>query len=196
MICFYDTETTGLPDFKKPAEDPSHPHIVQLGAILCDASRRVVSEINVLIRPDGWTVPPEATAIHGITQEMAERYGLKLETAIKLFLALADRAELLVAHNYDFDEKMVRREFHHIGAPVVAEAFRARAKYCTMKAATPICQLPGKYGFKWPNLQEAHTHFLGRPFDGAHDAMADVRACMAVYYAMNPLPTMPGEELS
>lgn len=191
MILVFDSETTALPSFSLPAEDPSQPHIVQLGAILYDKARHVVSEINVLIRPDGWTISPETTAIHGITQEQAQKYGLKLETAIGLFIALADRAELLVAHNYKFDEKMVRRELHHLNKPSMAEAMRGRANYCTMESSTNILQIPGPRGFKWPKLQEAHVHFLGKPFEGSHDAMEDVRACARVYFCMNPLPSAP-----
>ncbi len=189
MILVYDTETTGLPDFKKQATDPDQPHIVQLGAVLYDERRKVVSEINLLIKPDDWVISPETTAIHGITQERAIKYGLKLATAIRLFLAFCDRAELLVAHNYDFDEKMVRRELHHIGDSPAAEAFRSRANHCTMKQATPICKLPSaRGGYKWPKLQEVHQHLFGTGFEDAHDAMADVRACARVYFELNPLP--------
>lgn len=49
MILVFDTETTGLPAFNLPAEDPSQPHIVQLVAILYDNNRRVISELNVLV---------------------------------------------------------------------------------------------------------------------------------------------------
>lgn len=195
MILVFDSETTNLPDFHKQAEDPSQPHIVQLGAILYDSARHVVSEMNVLVRPDGWVISPETTAIHGITMEAATKYGLKLETAIKLFIAFADRAELLVAHNYSFDEKMVRRELHHLSLPSLAEAMRARANYCTMKSSTDILRIPGPRGFKWPKLQEAHVHFLGHEFTGSHDAMADVRACAGIYFAMNPLPSSPSVEV-
>lgn len=51
MILAFDSETSGMPDFNKQAEDPSQPHIVQLGAILFDSNRRVVSELNLLVRP-------------------------------------------------------------------------------------------------------------------------------------------------
>lgn len=117
------------------------------------------------------------------------KYGLKLERVIKLFIDFADRAELLIAHNYSFDEKMIRRELHHLNLPSLAEAMRARPNYCTMKSSTDILQIPGQRGFKWPKLQEAHIHFIGREFHGAHDAMADVRACAAVYFALNQLPS-------
>jgi len=187
---FFDTETTGLPDFKKPASDPSHPHIVQLGAILYDDARHVVSEINLLVRPEGWTIPAEASAVHGITQEAADKYGLPLASVMLLFLDLCARADLIVAHNHSFDEKMIRREWHHLGNEAVAETFRKIPSFCTMKATTDICKLPGKYGYKWPKMQEAYRHFFGKDFEGAHDAMADVRACAAVYWAINPLLTV------
>lgn len=186
MILVYDTETTGLPLFSQPAEHPSQPHIVQLGSQLYQGSKKIVSEINLLIKPNGWTISDEAAAIHGISQEQAERFGVPLASAMKLFLFLADRADLLVAHNHDFDCKMARRELHHLGRPADAENLRLRPAYCTMKQSTNIVKLPGRGSnmYKWPSLQEAHTFFCGIPFDGAHDAMAEVRACAAMYFRM------------
>ncbi|WP_182340872.1 hypothetical protein [Comamonas koreensis] len=56
----YDTETTGLPLFKEPSEHPDQPHIVQLGAILVDLNTRTtIASMDVIIRPDGWTIPDE-----------------------------------------------------------------------------------------------------------------------------------------
>ena len=37
---------------------------------------------------------------------------------------------------------------------------------------------------KTPNLGEAYQHFTGNALDGAHDAMVDVNACIAIYRAM------------
>lgn len=54
-----------------------------------------------------------------------------------------------------------------------------------MEASTPVCNIPGRYGkAKWPKLQEAHTYLLGKPFDGAHGAMADTEACRRVFWAL------------
>lgn len=51
-----------------------------------------------------------------------------------------------------------------------------------MKAMTPICKLPGTYDdFKWPRLSEAYRFAFNEDFSGAHDAMADVRACLRIY---------------
>lgn len=54
-ILFYDTETTGLPDWKSPSGGETQPHIVQIGAILCNAeTKEVVDTLNVIVQPDGW----------------------------------------------------------------------------------------------------------------------------------------------
>lgn len=190
MIClFFDTETTDLPDFKKQATDPSQPHILQLAAILIDHTGLVLAEINLLVKPGGWTINPKAEEVHGISFERADKFGLKLGTVIKLFLALADRADVLVAHSFDFDEKMIRRELNHMSETALAEAFRSRKNHCTMKQGTPLCKIPSaRGGFKWPKLQELHQFLFGVGFDDAHDAMADLRATVRCYFAMNPPP--------
>jgi len=53
-----------------------------------------------------------------------------------------------------------------------------------MKAATDIVGIPGRYGYKWPTLQEAYRHFTGTELAGAHDALTDVRACRVIYEAI------------
>lgn len=65
--------------------------------------------------------------------------------------------------------------------------------YCTKEATTDICELPfspetkwwpSRPKYKWPTCQEAYKHFFGEEFKGAHDALNDVRACMAVYFEL------------
>ena len=72
LAIFYDTETSGLPLFKEPSEDPRQPHIVQLAACLVDLDTgQTVSSMDVIVRPNGWTIPDNVAAIHGITTERA-----------------------------------------------------------------------------------------------------------------------------
>ena len=74
---FYDTETTGLPDFKAPSESAHQPHIVQLAALLVDMdTRETIQSMDVICRPDGWTIPDEVAAVHGITTEHAAEVGI------------------------------------------------------------------------------------------------------------------------
>ena len=184
MYLFFDTETTGMINRKAPSDHVSQPDMVQLGAILVDGERRVRGELNVIIKPQGWTVPDGAAQIHGMTTAICESYGVHPSSALEMFAMLVVRAQMVVAHNLDFDMAILETACKRYGLDLRDVIHPGAALHCTMKAATPVIQLPGKYGYKWPNLQEAHEHFIGRKFEGAHDAMADVRACRDVFFAM------------
>jgi DNA polymerase-3 subunit epsilon len=176
---YYDTETTGFP---KAADSPlaEQPHIVQLAAILVDDERGEVASLNVMIQPDGWEIDPGAQEVHGISGEIATECGVPIAVAMAMFSHLSRRADQCVAHNYAFDIKLITFEFERLAAPII---INEREKFCTMEATTNICKLPGRYPgkWKWPKLTEAHQHFFGEGFDGAHDALVDVRACHRVH---------------
>lgn len=189
---FYDTETTGLPDFKAPSESAHQPHIVQLAALLVDMdTRETIQSMDVIIRPDGWTIPNEVAAVHGITTEHAIDVGIPESLAISMFMELwAGRTR--VAHNQQFDARIVRIALMRFQGEDSADVWKSGPAECTATMATPICQLPptakmvkaGFNKFKTPNLGEAYRHFTGNDLVNAHSAMADVIACRDVYFAI------------
>lgn len=176
---YFDTETTGLP---KAAGTPLDqcPFIVQIAAILVDDEHGEVASFNTIIKPDGWTIPDDVAEIHGITTEKAEAFGIPARVAMAAFSQIARRADEVVAHNIQFDLKLVAYECERASAPHV---LGEKPQFCTMAATTDICKLPGRYPgkFKWPKLIEAHQHLFNEGFDGAHDALVDVRACHRVH---------------
>lgn len=191
-VAFFDTETTGLPLFREPSEHPDQPHIVQLGATLVDIDTwRTLATIDVMCKPAGWTIPDEVAAIHGITTEMAGDLGVPEALAVEMLLDLVgDR--LRVAHNEQFDARIVRIACKRYFEPHQADAWKDGAAECTAQLATPILQLPptekmkraGFNKFKTANLGEAYKFFTGKDLEGAHSALVDVHACMAVYRAI------------
>jgi DNA polymerase III subunit epsilon len=189
LIMPYDMETTGLPLYKEPSEDPGQPHIVELAALLYDdTTGELVEQLHAIIRPDGWIIPDEVAEIHGITTERAMDEGRPEAEVLAEFLALHDLAMLRVAHNEDFDQRIVRIAIKRLGAgatqeerDAIADAFKAAPKYCTMKADAKA------RGVKWPKLVEAYKHHTGKDLgEDAHSALFDARACAEVYFAMNP----------
>jgi DNA polymerase III epsilon subunit-like protein len=52
-----------------------------------------------------------------------------------------------------------------------------------MKVAGRMMEQQGKRGTKNPKLSEAYEHFFGKTFEGAHDALADIRATADVWRA-------------
>ena len=182
IALFFDTETTG---FKSSTYTP---RLVQLGAILQDTeTKRVLQELNVMIRTDGFEIPEVVSQIHGITNELADNFGIALELVDQLFGAMVLKVDVVVAHNISFDIGIVMDNL-----PVAHEVLMDRDQFCTMREATNVIKLPpGKYHgnkhskYKPPKLIEAYQYFFdGQSFDNAHDAMADVRACRDVYFKL------------
>lgn len=189
LILVYDTETTGLPLWNDPSEDPRQPRIVELAASLVDTkTRQTVESFDCLVRPDGWEIPAEASAIHGITTERALADGVPEQSMLDTFLAMWRRSDSRVGHNESFDARMFRIAIKRAWAPEIAEPiaeqFKLAQTYCTMRKSTPILRLPGPRGLKWPKLTEAYAHFFGRELVGAHSARGDVDATIQVYFAL------------
>lgn len=193
---FYDTETTGLPQFSQPSEHPDQPHIVQLAAALVDLdTRETVASLDVVVRPNGWTIPDEVAAVHGITTEHAAAVGVPEPLALSLFLELWGR-RTRIAHNEQFDARIIRIAQHRAGElEPELDAWKRGIARCTARLATPIVKCPptakmiaaGRKHYKTANLGEAVQFFTGKPLENAHSAMADVKGCMDVYFAIQDM---------
>jgi DNA polymerase-3 subunit epsilon len=192
----YDTETSGLPQWSLPSEDPSQPHITQLCAELFDEhSGDTLAYMDVLIRPNGWTIPAELEALTGITNERAERFGVPIKAALSLFIRMWRLSQLRVAHNESFDARMVRiemmRELDHTES--IHDEWKAGPAFCTQTKSVKLINLPptakmlaaGRRTPKSPNLGEAFKFFTGTELVGAHNASVDVDACKTVYFGIN-----------
>lgn len=184
---FYDFETTGLPLYAEPSGDPRQPHITQVGARLVDASSptlMVISTIDLIVKPEGWVIPPDVEALNGITTEFATLVGVPELTALQSFLALWRVANERVAFNDSFDCRIGRIAIKRLlQDDALADEWKAAPAYCAMRAAVNHVQVPkanGK-GWKQPSLAEAFKHFTGREHVGAHRALVDVDAAMAVW---------------
>lgn len=184
LILFFDTETTGLPLFTEPSDDPRQPHIVQIAAELCNHRGEVVDTWEAIINP-GVPIPAEVSAIHGITDEIAAT-GIAEYEMLHEFFAFVDRAELVVGHNVSFDLRMVRIQ----SARILGDKWECpKPTFCTCTEAKDIVKSPAKTRgkFKKPNLTETVKHFFGEDLADAHTAMADTTACRRVYFAIKDL---------
>lgn len=180
---FFDTETTGLPkSWKAPVTDLGNwPHIVQIAWAVFDDAGTQLAFHDHLIKPEGFVIPESATAIHGISTERALKEGRPAAAVLKEFSLAVGGAARLVAHNLDFDEKMVRVELLRQG---MSDAFQAIPKICTMKSSTAYCKIPGPYGDKWPKLSELHIKLFEVDFEDQHNAASDVLCCAKCFFEL------------
>lgn len=182
-LLFVDTETTGLPrNWRAPASDTANwPRAVQIAWELADISGTVLDAASLVIRPDGFEIPVDAVRVHGITTERALAEGVPLDQALDTLDRRASEAGVLVAHNIDFDRKILDAELHRQRRQ---SPLPALPTFCTMKTTSAVCRIPGKRGYKWPNLDELHQHLFGEPVQNAHDAGADVAACRRSFFEL------------
>ena len=183
---FFDTETTGLPkDYRASVYDTNNwPRIVQISWLVVSSDRTILKQEDHIIRPSGFIIPEESTAVHGISQEKALKEGESLSSVMTKFVSDLDGANYVVGHNVDFDIKIVQCECVRLK---LDNPFREKQIICTMKASTDYCKIPGPYGYKWPKLQELYTKLFGRPFQDAHNSLSDIKATYDCYWKLREL---------
>jgi DNA polymerase III epsilon subunit-like protein len=175
MYLVLDTETTGV----KPTD-----RIVSMAWAVFDETGTEVVLRHHLVIPDGFTIPRDATAIHGITTEEARRKGVPIGTVLTKLAADIDghAPKLFVGHNVGFDRSIVLNEYTRLKS---RQNLSRLPTYCTMKSTVEFCRIP-RYGggFKWPTLQELHRKLFGSPLALAHDAQVDVRTCAKCFFEL------------
>jgi DNA polymerase-3 subunit epsilon len=166
-----------------PAQIGNWPRLVQLAWVLTDESGKELAAQSFIIRPDRFVIPADAVRVHGISTEMALHRGVDVRMALDALAADLPRAELLVAHNVEFDNGVVGAEFYRAGWR--ANPLDALRKYCTMRETTELCQIPGgPYRWKWPTLDQLHYTLFRERLLVLHEGLADARACARCFFAL------------
>ncbi|MCF6327559.1 MAG: 3'-5' exonuclease [Devosiaceae bacterium] len=183
LVIAFDTETTGLPEFRLPSGDDVQPHMVSLSAALFDNDTgKIQQSMSVIIKPDGWDIPQETTDIHGITNADAQKFGIPEKMALNMFLELWD-GRCRIAHNVRFDSRIIRTATKRYSTSLVIDRWKSGEKnidsYCTMLSAQKEMG-----GGKWPKLEEALLHFCGTKLKNAHNSWFDMIACKDIYMAI------------
>lgn len=158
-----DTETTGLHDGE----------IVQIAIIDSDANVL----LDTLVKPVK-PIPADATAIHGITDEMVK--DAPVWAQITGHIESIVSGKLLVVYNATFDRGMMHKSQERHNLPKI-EWKEIAAWYCAMEA---FAEFYGEYNayrgnYKWQKLVVAARH-CNQPTDDAHDALADCLMALGV----------------
>jgi len=189
MYIFFDTETSDLPrDFDAPETDIGNwPRIIQIAWVTGRSLETLSPPQFHLIKPDGFSIAPGASEVHGISTEKAIEDGVPLRPVLDAFLHAVSTATTVVAHNIEFDVNVVGAECVRANTK---NTIRKKDMRCTMKEAAEHCRLPSPHGFKWPRLTELHRILFQSNFENAHDAQEDCLACMRCFFELQRLNVM------
>ena len=197
IVLIFDTETTGL--LPKNAGEP-FPDMIQLAFTLYDTDKgRITSVYNEYVElPPGVVISQKVTELTGITGEMSAE-GVPVEEALESFYTAYQDAEMLVAHNIEFDLKIIRT-IACSKLRKLSNAFYENPKkmYCTMKEGAAICQIQktNSYGvyFKSPKLSELYVKLFGGEIPkGLHNAFMDVLCCLRCFVKIRKDEDIPDD---
>lgn len=146
----------------------------------CSSTLAVEDAERVLIRPNSWTMDPQASRVNGLTMEMLHDLGVDVSVALDYYQdSILAEGRAIAAYNVAFDTKVMRAELRLAGRPDLYEQTRT---FCIMRASTGVCKIPkaNGNGLKFPKLDEAcaHWHIERR---GAHTAGGDCGDALRVF---------------
>ena len=175
VLCF-DCETTGIPEkgMKWDEDFFRFPRPVTMAWAFGDTER------HEIIRPQGWDIPTETVAIHGVTTEQADKEGKPFVEVVTEFLNDAEKCPLICAHNVYFDTSIIKAAIMALCPELADKAESALFKgkrIDTMRKTIKFVGARKENGSgKFPTLEE----LFAKLFDGAtfpaHNALEDVRA--------------------
>lgn len=109
------------------------------------------------------------------------------QEALKQFIEDVKLCKLLVAHNFLFDFKVISAEL--LKHSIIINALETKPIYDSM---TSNLDSDSKY----PTLTELHIKLFGKGFEGAHDALNDVKATARCFWHLRNLDKVDFEALS
>jgi DNA polymerase III subunit epsilon len=170
-LVFFDVETTGLNIVKD--------RILQLAMLRLHKNGTAPAELSMLINP-GIPIGEEAMAIHGITPKDLANKPLFHQVAQKIWDFVGD-ADLAGYNSNRFDIPILMEEFARVGMDFDISKRRlidVQRIFYKMEPRT---------------LRAAYRFYCGQELTDAHDAMADVRATLAVFKGQ--LTTYEGKDM-
>jgi len=208
MILVFDVETTGLLPKKTRRKDSSnevpiesYPYIIQLSFVLYDIieSRAVYTYDSYIRLPEHIEISEKVTELTGINKQLCNENGKSIIEVLDNFYEAYMSADVIVAHNIEFDEKMISIELQRNRQKIldiapycftifskIYESLKGVQRYCTMRNGTELCAITveSKTTKKWPRLSELHQKLFDVVPDGLHNSMVDVNACLKCYLKM------------
>ncbi len=156
---FFDLETTGV--------STTRDKIVSMSAIKCDPEFNVMESKSLLINPN-MPIPPAATAVHGITDEMVKDKPVFREYS-KAMLAWFGDCHLAGYNIRSYDVPLLSEEFNRTGLSWPPRGVKILDMFSIFKEKEKR------------DLSAAVKFYTGETLEGAHNAENDNLATIKVF---------------
>lgn len=183
MFCFIDIETSGIPQkdgyqYSPPSqtEKYNNSRIIEIAYIIANIEERVfvkIKSVAVLVKPEEFNI--NNSHIHGITQEEAEKKGIKITDFLTQFHSDLQGVESILSYNIDFDLNILLSECYRVDMKLY-DTIRKKSKSCVMELSRDFMKVD-----KYPKLQEIYSFLFGKNFDQKHRALDDTEIMVKCY---------------
>lgn len=163
-IIFFDLETTGT--------STTQDRIVQIAATKVDPQNEAGWEMKKMLINPGMPIPPGATKVHGITDEMVQDKP-PFAAYAKSFYEYIKGCNFAGFNIRTFDVPLLAEEFARL--PIAYPFPDPDTKYFDS------CRI--FHNQEPRNLEAAYKFYTGKTLQGAHDAAVDVAATVEVFQA-------------
>jgi DNA polymerase III epsilon subunit-like protein len=192
-VLVFDVETTGLIKKNVPL-----PYITQMSFVVYDFNQQqIIKSYNYYIKiPDHVVIDPFITQLTRITHEICNTQGVDIIDALKDLYNCYMMSDCIVAHNIEFDEKMIKIEMER-NRKIIEEKnnylmllFNDKyskifniESYCTMKNNIDFCSIyfTNSKKKKYPQLIELYKKCFNQTPENLHNALNDVLICLRCY---------------
>jgi DNA polymerase-3 subunit epsilon len=157
-LIFFDVESTGL--------NVVRDRILQIALIKYSPNKDEPEELSLLINP-GVPVPDESYAIHGISAQDVANKPTFGQVAEQIYKFIGD-GDLAGYNSARFDVPILMEEFARVGMELSMEG----------RSSVDVQRI--FYKMEPRTLSAAMRYYCNKELEGAHDALADVRATVDV----------------
>ena len=210
-ILIFDTETIGLPKFKKnfnknkdanPFNDYHNPNqfsfydpsrLIEIGYQIYTPDRILITSKSMLVKPDNFII--RNTDIHGIEHDYAMANGRPISEVLTDFSQDIASCNTVVAHNLAFDYNILISECYRLKdnlsiAQHIINKFNSMNKFCTMFDTMRIMNLT-----KRPKLSILYQDLFKKEWVQNHRAEDDAKVCAECYWKLQDIQKINYENI-
>ena len=171
-ILFLDTETTGV--------DVNIDHLVQVAWVLTDLEGNAMGSANHIVRPEGYEISAESTAIHRIDTAQAAVYGYPLRMVMVDLRHAWLSSSCIVGYSMNMDLKFLKMAWKaQLGGRIPF--------WPTIDVFDYEKQVRGLYHMeeeKTLSLAKMYQLLFDEPLTRAHNAMRDAQATCRCFWEL------------